>query len=200
MSQWFFLMESLSELDGGLTGRLGATLHTTGPCVFGKETPLPEGPVTLPGRRDLKGVLSRSLMGPTSDLISIRLTSWLSALGFFARPVWKYLCGEQNSGFSWTGVDCQTGISDIRGCNKDISDINRSRVWRNTSAPPVARQVSGQVRCGRYETRSVSSFFCSCSSYFSEWLVTHAQFNETASVLGRCLISTVRKESLTGFP
>lgn len=113
MSQWFFLMESLSELDGGLTGRLGATLHTTGPCVFGKETPPPEGPVVLPGRSDLKGVLSRSLMGPTSDLISIRLTSWLSALEFFARPVWKYL-REQNSGFSRTGVDCQTGISDTR--------------------------------------------------------------------------------------
>lgn len=95
MSQWFFLMESLSELDGGLTGRLGATLHTTGPCVFGKETPPPDGPVALPGRRDLKGVLSRSLMGPTSDLISIGLTSWWSALAFFARPVWKYLCGSR---------------------------------------------------------------------------------------------------------
>lgn len=38
MSQRVFLMESLSELDGGLTGRLGATLHTTGPCAFRKET------------------------------------------------------------------------------------------------------------------------------------------------------------------
>lgn len=81
MSHWFFLMESLSELDGGLTGRLGATLHTTGPCVFGKETP------GLRGRSDLKGVLSRSLMGPTNELISIGLTSWLSAF----RLVWKYL-------------------------------------------------------------------------------------------------------------
>lgn len=87
MSQWFFLMESLSELDGGLTGRLGATLHTTGPCVFGKETPPPEDPMELRGRSDLKGELSRSLMGPTSALISIGRTSWLSAF----RLVWKHL-------------------------------------------------------------------------------------------------------------
>lgn len=87
MSQWFFLMESLSELDGGLTGRLGATLHTTGPCVFGKETPPPEDPMELRGRSDLKGELSRSLMGPTSELISIGRTSWLSAF----RLVWKHL-------------------------------------------------------------------------------------------------------------
>lgn len=87
MSQWFFLMESLSELDGGLTGRLGATLHTTGPCIFGKETPPPEEAMELRGRSDLKGVLSRSLIGPTNEVISMGLTSWLSAF----RPVWKYL-------------------------------------------------------------------------------------------------------------
>lgn len=80
-------MESLSELDGGLTGRLGATLHTTGPCVFGKETPPPELLMGLRGRSDLNGVLSRSLMGPLNELISIGLTSWVSAF----RLVGKYL-------------------------------------------------------------------------------------------------------------
>lgn len=87
MSQWLFLMESLSELDGGLTGRLGATLQTTGPCVFGKGTPPPEDATALFGRSVLKGVLSRSLMGPANELISIGRPSWASAF----RLVWKYL-------------------------------------------------------------------------------------------------------------
>lgn len=85
MSQWLFRMESLSELDGGLTGRLGATLHTTGPCAFGTETP------GLRGRSDLKGVPSRSLMGPANELISMGPTSCLSAF----RPVWKHLGGAE---------------------------------------------------------------------------------------------------------
>lgn len=123
MSQWFFLMESLSELDGGLTGRLGATLHTAGPCVFGKETPPPGGPVALPGRRDLKGVLSRSLMGPTSGFISIGLTSWLSALAFFGRPAWKYLWGAEfwvqsdpcrPGGNIWGGVRGRSGGGNLQ--------------------------------------------------------------------------------------
>lgn len=99
MSQWFFRMESLSELDGGLTGRLGATLHTTGPCVFGKGTPPPEEATEHRGRSDLKGVLSRSLMGPTNEVISMGLTSWLSAF----RPVWKYLNKGSRTGSTGTG-------------------------------------------------------------------------------------------------
>lgn len=82
-------MESLSELDGGLAGRLGATLHTTGPCVFGEETPPPDELIWLRGRSDLNGVWSRSLVEPTNELISMGLTSWLLALRLLARLGWK---------------------------------------------------------------------------------------------------------------
>lgn len=86
-------MESLSELDGGLTGRLGATLHTTGPCVFGD--PPADEPIWLRGRSDLNGVWSRSLVGPTSELISMGLTSWEFALRLLARLDCKYLQVKQ---------------------------------------------------------------------------------------------------------
>lgn len=110
MSQWFFRMESLSELDGGLTGRLGATLHTTGPCVFGKETPPPEEATEHRGRSDLKGVQSRSLMGPTNEVISMGLTSWLSAF----RPVWKYLCRGAELGQQEPGAASSSGSRGFR--------------------------------------------------------------------------------------
>lgn len=80
MSQWFFLMEPLSELDGGLAGRLGATLHTTGPCVLGEHRV-----IWLRGRRDLKGVWSRSLVGQAIEFISMGLMWWLSFLWFLAK-------------------------------------------------------------------------------------------------------------------
>lgn len=89
MSQWFFLIEPLSEQDGGLTGRLGATLHTTGPWVFAEETPPPDRLIRLHGRSDLNGVLSRSLVGPTKELISMGRASWLSAFRLLPTLGWK---------------------------------------------------------------------------------------------------------------
>lgn len=89
MSQWFFLMEPLSELDGGLTGRLGATLHTTGPCVLDEATPPPDEMIWLRGRSDLKGVWSRSLATPTNELISMGPTSCWFAFRLLAKLGWK---------------------------------------------------------------------------------------------------------------
>lgn len=101
MSQWFFLMESLSEQDGGRAGRLGATLHTTGPCVFELETPPPDDPIWLRGRSDLKGVWSRSLVGPTRELISMGLFSGFSAFRLLAKLGWKYLRNTQDPVWFW---------------------------------------------------------------------------------------------------
>lgn len=75
MSQRFFLMESLSEQDGGLAGRLGATLHTR--WALGEEAPPPtDSPTWLRGRSDLKGVWSRSLIGGNMEVISTWSPWW----------------------------------------------------------------------------------------------------------------------------
>ena len=92
MSHWFFLMESLSELDGGLAGRLGATLHTTGPWGLGQGTPPPEEMIWLRGRSDLKGVVSRWLevvVERVRELISMGKPSWWSFIMLLVRLGWK---------------------------------------------------------------------------------------------------------------